>query len=148
MSFTGTTAPAPASSGLLTITGSYFSMITQGRKVAEDRPEIDRGPLQSMLLNALQPGTVIWDSHFARLEAKDHGWLIHFKNGTAAYADMVIGADGANSKIRPYLTPIQPVYSGITIVEGNLYEAARNAPQLYDLVKGGKSICLRPTPNP
>nr|WP_293843836.1 FAD-dependent monooxygenase [uncultured Arsenicibacter sp.] len=43
-----------------------------GPEVAEDRPEIDRGPLQSMLLNALHTGTVIWDSHFIRLEAKDH----------------------------------------------------------------------------
>nr|WP_293845598.1 FAD-dependent monooxygenase [uncultured Arsenicibacter sp.] len=55
---------------------------------------------------------------------------------------MVIGADGANSKIRPYLTTIQPVYSGVTIVEGNLYDAARNAPRLYDLVNGGKVFAL------
>jgi len=63
---------------------------------------------------------------------------LHFKNRTSAYADIVIAADGANSKIRPYINDIQPIYSGITAVEGNIYHAATNTPQLYTMVKGGK----------
>lgn len=104
----------------------------------EHRPEIDRGPLRKILLDSLRDDNVVWDSHFLSMEKEGDGWLLHFKNGTSAYADIVVAADGANSKIRPYINTIKPIYSGITIVEGNLYNAAINAPKLYDLVKGGK----------
>lgn len=104
----------------------------------EHRPEIDRGPLRKILLEALLEEAVVWDSHFLSIEKQGEGWLLHFKNGSSAYADIVIAADGANSKIRPYINNIKPIYSGITAVEGNLYHAATNAPKLNDLVKGGK----------
>ncbi|MDH6251423.1 2-polyprenyl-6-methoxyphenol hydroxylase-like FAD-dependent oxidoreductase [Chryseobacterium sp. H1D6B] len=103
-----------------------------------DRPEIDRGPLRKIFLESLQPDTVIWDSHFISMQQENDGWVLHFKNGTSAYADLVIGADGANSKIRQFVTDIKPVYSGITIVEGNIYNAETNVPKLYSLLKGGK----------
>ncbi|MBO9201938.1 MULTISPECIES: FAD-dependent oxidoreductase [Niastella] len=105
---------------------------------AEDRPEIDRGPLRKILMGSLKPGTIVWDSQFVSMDKHQEGWVLHFRNGQSAYADVVIAADGANSSIRPYLTSIQPVYSGVTIVEGNLYHAAKHAPALNDLVKGGK----------
>jgi 2-polyprenyl-6-methoxyphenol hydroxylase-like FAD-dependent oxidoreductase len=38
------------------------------------------------------------------MEKQNEGWLLHFKNNTTAYADIVIACDGANSKIRPYIT--------------------------------------------
>lgn len=106
--------------------------------LSEDRPEIDRGPLRHILLDSLEADTVVWDSQFSSMEKQDGGWLLHFKNGSTAYADLVIGADGANSRLRPYLTDIRPVYSGVTIVEGTVYHAEQNAPELYQLVKGGK----------
>jgi len=109
-----------------------------GTAYAEDRPEIDRAPLRHILLQSLEPGTVVWDSQFVSMEPMDTGWQLSFKNGTSAYADIVIAADGANSKIRPYLTGIRPVYSGITVVEGNIYNAEKNAPLLWRLANGGK----------
>ncbi len=65
------------------------------------RPEIDRGTLRKILLESLQPETIIWDSHFISMEKQNEGWLLHFKNKPAVYADIVIGCDGANSKIHP-----------------------------------------------
>lgn len=109
---------------------------------AETRPEIDRAPLRNILLNALKPGTVVWDSHFISMEKEKDGWLVHFKNGTSAYADIVIAADGANSKVRPYLSDIKPVYSGITLIEGNIYNAGKNAPKLFAFAKGGKVMAF------
>ncbi|QQT61995.1 FAD-dependent monooxygenase [Sphingobacterium multivorum] len=111
-------------------------------KDQEDRPEIDRAPLRDILINALHEGTIVWDSQFVSMEEQDHGWLLHFKNGKSFYADLVVAADGANSKIRPYLTDIKPTYSGVTIVEGNVYEAERNAPKLWEITKGGKVFAL------
>ncbi len=102
------------------------------------RPEIDRGPLRDMLLNSLKPGTVVWDSQFAGMEQVDGMWKLEFKNGTTANADIVIGADGANSKIRPFVTPVKNSYSGYTILQGNVPDSETEAPNLHQLLKGGK----------
>ncbi|HEY3874907.1 MAG TPA: FAD-dependent monooxygenase [Candidatus Kapabacteria bacterium] len=103
------------------------------------RPEIDRGPLRKILLESLQPNTVIWDSQFVSMQKQDNGWLLHFKNGTSASADIVIGADGANSKVRPYITDITPFYtgiSGILSVEG-IRDPEITVPDVHRLSKGG-----------
>jgi len=105
-------------------------------------PEIDRGPLRKMLLESLQPETVVWDSHFISMEAQNEGWLLHFKTGSSAYADLVIAADGANSKIRPYITDIKAFYSGVTMVEVNIPDAEKAIPNIYKLLNGGKIMAF------
>lgn len=102
------------------------------------RPEIDRGPLQKILLDSLQPETVIWDSHFLALTSQNDGWELQFKNGPSATADIVIGADGANSKIRLYITPVKPAYAGVTCLEGLIYDSANTVPGMHELLKDGK----------
>src|SRR6185437_914341 len=109
---------------------------------AETRPEIDRAPLRDILLNSLEPGSVVWDSHFISMEKEKGGWLLHFKNGTKTYADLVIAADGAGSKVRPFLSGLKPVYSGVTLIEGNIYNAKKNAPKLFEFAKGGKVMAF------
>jgi 2-polyprenyl-6-methoxyphenol hydroxylase-like FAD-dependent oxidoreductase len=117
-------------------------------KPAEDfgnqyfRPEIDRGPLRNLLLESLKPETVVWDSHFISMERQNEGWLLHFRNGSSACADIVIAADGANSKIRPYLTDIKAFYSGITMLEANVYNAEKSAPEIHALLNGGKIMAF------
>ena len=106
------------------------------------RPEIDRGILRTILIESLHVENIIWDSHFLSMEKQDEGWLLHFKNGKTAYADIVIGSDGANSKIRPYITDIKSFYSGITMLEGNVYEAEKYVPQISALLRGGKIMAF------
>ncbi|WP_343689306.1 NAD(P)/FAD-dependent oxidoreductase [Chitinophaga sp.] len=111
-------------------------------KKDETRPEIDRGPLRKILLESLTEDTVVWDSQFADMEKSGDGWLLHFKNGTTSYADLVVGADGANSKIRPFITPIRPFFVGMTALEGSVYDAENIVPEMFELVKGGKLFIL------
>jgi 2-polyprenyl-6-methoxyphenol hydroxylase-like FAD-dependent oxidoreductase len=106
------------------------------------RPEIDRGPLRELLIDSLAPGTIVWNSQLVSLEPAGAGWQLHFANGREAYADLVIGADGASSKVRPLLTPLRPFFTGYTVVEGNVYDAAQGAPELWALVSGGKVFAL------
>jgi 2-polyprenyl-6-methoxyphenol hydroxylase-like FAD-dependent oxidoreductase len=126
----------------------HFSDHEDAAKPAEDfgspyfRPEIDRGPLRNMFLESLQPETVVWDSHFLSMEKQGEGWLLHFKNGSSVYSDIVIGSDGANSKIRPYLTKIKAFYSGVTMLEGNVYNARKVAPMICGLIKDGKIMAF------
>jgi 2-polyprenyl-6-methoxyphenol hydroxylase-like FAD-dependent oxidoreductase len=106
------------------------------------RPEIDRGPLKKLLLESLHPDTVIWNSHFISLTRLDHKWQLAFRDGTTAIADIVIAADGANSKIRPYITPITPFYAGLTMVEGAVYNSAMACPNIHRLLGNGKLFVL------
>jgi 2-polyprenyl-6-methoxyphenol hydroxylase-like FAD-dependent oxidoreductase len=106
------------------------------------RPEIDRGPLRKILLDALQPETVIWDSQFVSMTPENDGWKLTFQNGTSAYADIVIAADGANSKIRPLITPIRPFFAGMTAIEGAVYDSETASPKIHELLNGGKIFAL------
>jgi 2-polyprenyl-6-methoxyphenol hydroxylase-like FAD-dependent oxidoreductase len=106
------------------------------------RPEIDRGPLRDILLDSLQPGTVIWDSQFVSLDEQNSVFKIGFKNGTSAFADIIIAADGANSKLRKYITTIEPFYSGVTAIEGAVYDSEKNSPNIHKLLNGGKIFAL------
>lgn len=115
-----------------------IKMDTHSAEDHENRPEIDRGPLRKILLDSLQEGTVVWDSQFVSMAEQNNGWKLLFKNGTTAEADIVIAADGANSKIRPYINSIKPIYSGVTVVEGTIYNSEKNSPKLHELVNGAK----------
>ena len=106
------------------------------------RPEIDRGPLQQILLDSLNPGTVVWNSQFVSMSAQNGSWKLEFKNGTSAIADIVIAADGANSKVRNYVTAIKPFYSGVTALEGNISNSATAAPNMHRLTGSGKIMAL------
>ena len=119
----------------------FFEDVFEGEEQLQ-RPEIDRGPLRKILLESLQPETVVWDSHLLNVEKTATGWQLNFHNGTAATADIVIAADGANSKIRPLITPLKPFFSGVTIVEGAVYNSAKNVPAIHALLNGGKIFAL------
>lgn len=106
------------------------------------RPEIDRGILRKILLESLEPETVVWDSHFMVMENDNEGWILHFKNGKNVYADLVVAADGANSKIRPYLTDVKAFYSGIIMLEGTVYDAETTIPKISSILKGGKIMAF------
>lgn len=109
---------------------------------ARNRPEIDRGPLQKVLLDSLKPGTVVWDSQFVSMSQQHDIWKLHFKNGITAFADIVIAADGANSKIRPHLTDIKPFWVGYTAIEGAVYDSATACPNMHRLLDGGKIFAM------
>jgi 2-polyprenyl-6-methoxyphenol hydroxylase-like FAD-dependent oxidoreductase len=117
-------------------------------KTAEDndntasRPEISRGLLRQLLLESLQPGTIVWDSQFISMEKQNEGWLLHFKNRSSAYADLVVAADGANSRIRPYITSVKAFYSGIIMLEINVNDAQKATPHIYALLNGGKVMAF------
>ncbi|MCC8411057.1 FAD-dependent monooxygenase [Mucilaginibacter sp. UR6-1] len=106
------------------------------------RPEIDRGPLRDILINSLADGTIEWDSQYASAQRVNSGWQINFKNGKTANADIIIAADGANSALRHLVSDIKPVYSNVTVIEGNIYNAAVNVPVLNERVNGGKIFAL------
>ena len=106
------------------------------------RPEIDRGALRNILIDTLSPGTVVWDSQFMKMVQLHNAWELQFKNGTLAMADVVIGADGYRSNIRPYVTDITALYSGATIIQGEIEHPQKDCPEMYELVDNGNFIAM------
>ncbi|KAK8195940.1 hypothetical protein M8818_007091 [Zalaria obscura] len=108
---------------------------SKGGSDSHGRPEIDRKDLREILINALPEGCVRWGH---RLQKIDEKGVLHFKSGqTAGPFDLVIGADGAWSKIRPLLSSEKPVYSGVSGIRIGISNAAETHPDLYALVNRG-----------
>ena len=106
------------------------------------RPEIDRGSLRKILLESLEQETVVWNSHFVSMEKQGEGWKLNFKDQESVYADIVIASDGANSKIRRYITDIKAFYSGILMLEGTIYESKTKVQYMNNLIDGGKIMAF------
>lgn len=105
----------------------------------DERPEIDRTALRHILLDSLAPGAVRWGSCVDAIEPHRGGWQV-VVNGTAQDFDIVVGADGAWSRVRPLLTAARPAYEGITFVEFD-YDA-RLYPEIDELAGGGKMFAV------
>jgi 2-polyprenyl-6-methoxyphenol hydroxylase-like FAD-dependent oxidoreductase len=119
------------------------------------RPEIDRGALRNVLIDALLPDTVVWNSQFVSMELINNLWEIKLKNGNLITADIVIGAEGHRSAIRPYVTDIKALYSGATIIQGDIDDPQKDCPEIFKLVNNanlmamgiGKTISVQPRGN-
>ncbi|KAI1768495.1 monooxygenase [Hypoxylon sp. FL1150] len=106
------------------------------------RPEIDRTKLRDILLESLEPGTIQWGHRLARArplsDKPSTPFSLEFVNASPSdHFDIVVGADGAWSRIRPLLTDAKPVYSGIGGIEVRLADADARAPDLARRVGNG-----------
>lgn len=109
---------------------------------AGKRPEIERGPLRDLLLDSLQPGTVHWNCKLDSAEMQGEQVLLRFAGGKTALADLAIGADGANSRLRELVTPIRPEYVGVSLVECLIPAGKQTIPELWELLGGSALIAL------
>jgi 2-polyprenyl-6-methoxyphenol hydroxylase-like FAD-dependent oxidoreductase len=109
---------------------------------AGKRPEIERGPLREILLDSLRPNTVQWDRKLESAESRGNKLALNFAGGESVLADLAIGADGANSRLRALVTPIRPQYVGVTLVEGVVAAAKEAVPELWRLLGGAALIAL------
>uniref|UniRef100_A0AAU2V4Z8 Flavin-dependent monooxygenase n=1 Tax=Streptomyces sp. NBC_00003 TaxID=2903608 RepID=A0AAU2V4Z8_9ACTN len=120
-----------------------FDAIPPEADAAEGNPEIDRGQLRDILLDSLKPDTVRWGRKLTRTEALGNGThRLHFADGTSTDADLVIGADGAWSQVRPLLSDATPLYTGVTFVETGLNDADIRHPRLAALTGNGTMMAL------
>lgn len=82
------------------------------------RPEVDRGELRRMLLDSIPAERIRWDHKLVAATAIGDGqYLLEFANGTTTTVSTLIGADGAWSRVRPLVSQVGPVYSGICFIE-------------------------------
>ncbi|WJY37364.1 NAD(P)/FAD-dependent oxidoreductase [Streptomyces sp. P9-2B-2] len=120
------------------------------------RPEIDRGQLRTLLLGSVAPGTVRWNHPVRAVTPLPHGTArVHHHDRTTEDFDLVIGADGAWSRVRPALSDDQPSYAGVTMVEARFDDVDHRHPGIAQLVgrgtmsakAGGRSLVMQRNSN-
>jgi 2-polyprenyl-6-methoxyphenol hydroxylase-like FAD-dependent oxidoreductase len=83
---------------------------------------------------------VKWSCRLRRAEEVEGLVNLYFDHGVESGFDLVVGADGCWSKIRPLLSDSTPYYSGISGYQWSLPNAKKNYPKLYKLVNRGSTF--------
>lgn len=107
------------------------------------RPEVDRGALRDILLQSLPANFIHWDSkviNVIKLEGGRHE--VTLASGETFKTALLIGADGAWSKVRLLLSDAQPIYLGISFIEAHLLDADVRHPESAALVGHGSMFAL------
>lgn len=83
------------------------------------RPEVDRGMLRQLLLDSLKEGSIKWGHKLLSVTSSSPSPVheLVFENGVNVSADLVVGADGAWSHVRPLVSFARPEYTGVSMVE-------------------------------
>ncbi|MEU8517181.1 NAD(P)/FAD-dependent oxidoreductase [Kitasatospora sp. NPDC048722] len=148
--------PALAAAGL---TEEFRAIVLEGRQamrvldrdgavlvdLADDgtggRPEVQRGDLRRILLDSLPAGTVRWGRKAAAVRPLGGGrHEVAFSDGGTVVTDLLVGADGAWSRVRPLLSAARPEYTGKSVVETYLADARTRFPATARAVGGGSMI--------
>ncbi|MCC8374844.1 MULTISPECIES: stiblene epoxidase [Photorhabdus] len=112
---------------LLAVQGGLMN----GQIISEQRLSISRTELRDILSQGLS-NTIQWNKTFVRYEHIENGGIkIFFADGSHENVDVLVGADGSNSKVRKqYLPSIERFDVGVSIIIGR----ARLTPALIALL--------------
>jgi len=109
------------------------------------RPEVLRGDLRRILLDSLPEGTVRWGSKVSGVRAMGDGrHEMALADGSRVTTGLLVGADGAWSRVRPLLSDAKPQYVGISFVETYLHDADERHPAAAEAVGAGALFALAP----
>ena len=110
-----------------------------------ERPEVPRGALRQLLLGSLPSDAVCWGRKVTGVKALAGGrHEVSFADHTTVVADLLIGADGAWSRVRPLLSAATPEYVGVCSVETFLFDGDTRHPASAQAVGGGSLFALSP----
>jgi len=108
-----------------------------------NRPEVNRSALRDILLAALPADTIRWGAKVTGVRPLGDGrHEVTLADGNTFTTDLLIGADGAWSKVRPLVSDATPVYCGLSFVEAHLVDADNRHPDSAALVGDGSMFAL------
>ena len=109
------------------------------------RPEVDRGDLRRMLLDSLPVDAVRWGHKAIAVSPLGGGrHMVTFADGSTVTTELLVGADGAWSKVRPLISGTKPAYVGTTFIETYLFDADTRHKAAADAVGDGMLMAIAP----
>lgn len=118
----------------------YINMPGTTEGSSRGRPEIDRKQLRDLLLASLPPDIVRWNHNLRNVTSNLDLEFSH--NTTETGFDLVIGAEGAWSKVRSLLTTEQPFFTGLGAVRLAISNAEKRQPKIHALVNKGSLFAI------
>jgi len=112
----------------------YISIPGTKEGSSHARPEIDRESLRKLLYESLPADTIRWGF---RLKSVSDDLTLHFEQCNLGGFDLIVGADGAWSRVRPLLTDMQPHYVLLGGFRYKISDPENRFPDLYKLVNRG-----------
>jgi 2-polyprenyl-6-methoxyphenol hydroxylase-like FAD-dependent oxidoreductase len=109
------------------------------------RPEVERGELRRILLESLPADTIRWGHKVTAVASLGGGrHELTFANGASVTTDVLVGADGAWSRVRPLLSEVKPAYAGISFIETFLFESNSRHTASAEVVGNGTLMAVVP----
>ena len=109
------------------------------------RPEVLRGDLRRILLDSLPDSTIEWGRKVSSAVSLGDGrHELTFDDGATVATGLLVGADGAWSKIRPLLSDSKPEYVGTVFIETYLHDVDERHRATADIVGDGAMYALAP----
>lgn len=108
-----------------------------------ERPEIDRGDLRQILVDSIEKGAIQWGTRVHEIKPSQENankYTVVYNGDHETTFDLVVGADGAWSKVRPLLSSAKPVYSSLSFIELRITDAETRCPEIYELI--GRGSCF------
>ena len=109
------------------------------------RPEVPRGELRRVLIESLPAGSIRWGHKLVSVSPLGGGrHVLTFDDGSTATTDLLVGADGAWSRVRRLLSDAKPAYVGISFIETYLHDVDVRHVASAQAVGGGAFFALAP----
>ena len=102
-----------------------------------------REDLRAILLDSITKDTIQWGRTVTSVVPSDNQrHTLTLTDGSKGTYDLVVGADGAWSVVRPLLTPNQPEYTGISFIDAIISDIDNRFPSLSAVAGPGSIAAL------
>ncbi|WP_426112046.1 FAD-dependent oxidoreductase [Pseudomonas sp. DSP3-2-2] len=109
------------------------------------KPEVDRGALRHLLIKSLPAESILWGRKLVHANRGAEG--LHelvFADGSTETADLLVGADGAWSRVRPLVSAAKPHYAGTAFIETHLFDGPTQHQASADAIGTGTLMAVAP----